>query len=368
MGIILYPLHFLGSHLLSLVWQSTKMSLTTNRTYWYWQLSGWFIYGSVGLLISVMFSKLSVGMVAMQLFAIIVMISATHLMRHSIKKNNWADGRLQSNIPKLLLTAVMLSIITNSFVTSFGVYVVAIIPLDDYSWGVFALYCFQNFVFISLWTALYLSVKYFRNYKQEEIEKWRLEAAVKDAELIALKAQINPHFLFNALNNIRGLILEDQMRARGMVDNLAELLRYSIQFNNQEKVSVSEELEIVKKYLELESVHYENRLSFSIHCEAELSWAKIPPMIVQLMTENAIKHGISIVKKGGNVKIALRKEMDSLVIEVTNTGKIAVKNERGIGIKNAMERINLLFDQMPEFELSENDDMVTARLKLPLML
>lgn len=343
------------------------MSAKTNRSYWFWQLTGWFIYGSVGLIIAALFSEPNLGMIMMQLFAVVIMIGTTHLVRFTIKKNNWADSKLLSNIPKLLITTVILAITSNSFVTAFGLYIVSIISLDEYSWGVFGLYCFQNFIFIALWTALYLSVKYFRNYKREEIEKWRLEAAVKDAELIALKAQINPHFLFNALNNIRGLILEDQMKARGMVDNLAELLRYSIQFNNSEKVTLAEELEIVRKYLELESVHYENRLTFDIQIESELLSVKVPPMIIQLMAENAIKHGISIEKKGGIVNINVTKDSDSLAIDVTNTGKLKTQGDSGIGIKNAMERINILFDQMPEFQLTQKDNLVTAQLKLPLL-
>ena len=163
------------------------------------------------------------------------------------------------------------------------------------------------------------------------------------------------------------MILEDQMKARGMVDNLAELLRYSIQFNNSEKVTLAEELEIVRKYLELESVHYENRLTFDIQIESELLSVKVPPMIIQLMAENAIKHGISIEKKGGIVNINVTKDSDSLAIDVTNTGKLKTQGDSGIGIKNAMERINILFDQMPEFQLTQKDNLVTAQLKLPLL-
>lgn len=344
------------------------MSSKTNRSYWFWQLTGWSIYGSAGLLIAFLFTQLSFGILMTQLFAVLVMIATTHLIRHTIKKNNWADGRLLSNIPKLLVTNIIMAVISNAFVTGFGIWVASMIKLEDASWGGFAIYCFQNFVFISLWTAVYLGVNYFRNFKKEEIEKWRLEAAVKDAELIALKAQINPHFLFNALNNIRGLILEDQMKARGMVDNLAELLRYSIQFNNHEKVTITEEMAIVTKYLELETVHYESRLTYNIRFDRRIASAKIPPMIVQLMAENAIKHGISIEKNGGTVNIELREANDLLLIQVSNTGKLASKSDSGIGIKNAMERINLLFDQMPEFELTEKDNTVIAQLKLPLIV
>ena len=214
---------------------------------------------------------------------------------------------------------------------------------------------------------IYLIIYFFRNYKREEIEKWKLQTALKDAELIALKAQINPHFLFNALNNIRALILEDQMKARDMVSHLSELLRYSIQFNTSEKVTIADELEIVQKYLELESIHYEKRLSFSIDSSSELSGYKIPPMIIQLMAENAVKHGISQVKQGGEININVGSEENELILEVCNTGELKKNNSNGgIGLRNATERIRLLFESEPNLQLSQEGKMVKSVLKLPL--
>ncbi|MEQ9230150.1 MAG: histidine kinase [Cyclobacteriaceae bacterium] len=301
----------------------------------------------------------------MQLFAVLIMLMSSHLLRFAIKKNGWTELSISAIIARILVTNVFLAIIANGSVTLFG-FGVGVLSLESYSFAIFIVYCFQTYVFLNLWSALYISIKYFRNYKRQEIEKWKLEAAVKDAELIALKAQINPHFLFNALNNIRGLILEDQMKARGMVDNLAELLRYSIQFNNQEKVTVKEEMEVVKKYLELEAVHYEDRLEYGNQVPENLHSAKLPPMIIQLMAENAIKHGISLQKDGGKINISLSQEGAELVIQVANTGQLAKTDRQGIGIKNAMERINLLFDKMPEFQLEQRQEMVIATLKLPM--
>jgi two-component system LytT family sensor kinase len=339
--------------------------MQSNKRYWFLQFTGWFLYGTIGLLIAGIFAQTTPAVIVMQCFAVVVMLSASHLLRFVIKKNQWTNLPIGGMIIRTLVTNVFLALVANGFVTLFGIGV-KVISLENYSMAVFGVYWFQTFLFLTLWAAFYISIKYFQNYKSQEIEKWRLEAAVKDAELIALKAQINPHFLFNALNNIRGLILEDQMKARDMVDNLSELLRYSIQFNNQEKVTVKEEMEVVKKYVELEMVHYEDRLQFSSEIPKALMNAKLPPMIIQLMTENAIKHGISLQKDGGLVKTQLDENDGQLIIQVANTGNLVKNDRQGIGIKNAMERINLLFDKMPDFELTESNGTVTATLKLPL--
>lgn len=339
--------------------------MQSNKRYWFLQLTGWFLYGTIGLLIAGIFAKTTTAVIAMQSFAVVVMLLSSHLLRFVVKKNQWTDLPFGAMIARILVTNIFVALVANGFVTLFGIGV-EVISLENYSRAVFGVYWFQTFLFLTLWAAFYISIKYFQNYKSQEIEKWKLEAALKDAELIALKAQINPHFLFNALNNIRALILEDRMKARGMVDNISELLRYSIQFNNKEKVTVKEELEVVRKYVELEMVHYEDRLQFSSDVPADLLNARLPPMIIQLMVENAIKHGISLQKNGGIISVKLTHINDYLVIQVTNTGQLNENEQQGIGIKNAMERINLLFDKMPDFELIESDGTVTATLKLPL--
>ena len=103
---------------------------------------------------------------------------------------------------------------------------------------------FPMSIIILLWLLIYFGVHTFFHFKESEIEKWKLDAALKDAELIALKSQINPHFIFNSLNNIRSLVIEDPEKSRDMITHLSDLLRYSIQFNNQEKVTLEKEMDV----------------------------------------------------------------------------------------------------------------------------
>ena len=341
--------------------------MTRSSSYWLFQSIGWCIYALIGVFIAFLFyDDIDIWVVLVQFFGAAIMLLSTHLLRHKMKQEGWLKLKIQKLILRLLPALIILSIIANGIVVGYTILTTDIIPLDKISPTVFLLFTFQTFVYFCLWTAVYLIIYFFRNYKQEEVEKWQLQTAVKDAELIALKAQINPHFLFNALNNIRALILEDHMKARDMVSHISELLRYSIQFNDNEKVTIEEELEIVNKYLELESIHYENRLHYEIHLNESLRKCKIPPMLIQLMAENAIKHGISQIKNGGDIIIDVEKEGKNLLLMVSNTGKLKKSLGNGIGLRNATERIRILFDKEPDLELKEEGGMVCSRLKLPI--
>ena len=341
--------------------------MTRSNSYWLFQTTGWFIYALIGVLIAFLFyDNIDFWTILVQFFSAIIMLVSTHLLRYKMKLDGWLKLKITKLIVRLFPALIILSLLANGIVVGYTILTTDIIPVERFSLSFFLLFTFQTFVYFCLWTAIYIIMYFFRNYKQEEVENWKLQTAVKDAELIALKAQINPHFLFNALNNIRALILEDHMKARDMVSHLSELLRYSIQFNDNEKVTIDEELEIVNKYLELESIHYENRLHYEINLDMGLGKCRIPPMLIQLMAENAVKHGISQLKNGGDILIDVEKEGKTLSLEVSNTGELKKNVGNGIGLRNATERIRILFDKEPDLELTQEGDMVRSKLKLPI--
>ena len=325
------------------------------------------MYGLLGATINAyFFSDEGIVTKLFPFFSALLMLTSTHVVRQLIKARGWLKKRLPSVILRVIPIYVLFSLVINAFNTWLMISVVEVFSYEELSIPVYFLYSLQSTVYFMLWTGIYLVIHYFRNYRKEEVEKWKLQSAVKDAELIALKAQINPHFLFNALNNIRALILEDQTKARDMVSHLSDLLRYSIQFNDKEKVTVTQELEVVNNYLELESIHYEERLSYRIIAEENVWQCHIPPMIIQLMVENAIKHGISKVKDGGEVVVTVAQQADDLKIEVSNTGELNRSGQEGIGIHNATERIKILFDKDPQFELFQEGKNVKSILILSL--
>jgi hypothetical protein len=193
-------------------------------------------------------------------------------------------------------------------------------------------------------------------YRRSEVERAQLTATVKEAELRALKSQVNPHFIFNALNSLRALIDEDPARARLAVTQLANLLRYSLQSGQLETVPFEDELRIVNDYLALEQVRHEERLRLRLDVAPETLQLPVPPMLLQTLVENAVKYGISTAhrRRRDRHHRALRRRR--LRLQVTNPGELPrrrragpgprrLNGSTGVGLRNAAERLRLLFGE-----------------------
>ena len=225
------------------------------------------------------------------------------------------------------------------------------------------------------WWCVYLLYHLFDRYNRLEIERLRVGASVKEAELRALKAQVNPHFIFNSLNSLRALIDEDPARARQSVTQLANLLRYSLQSGQLETVPFEDELGIVNDYLALEQVRHEERLRLRLDIGPETLALPVPPMLLQTLVENAVKYGISPRADGGEIAIIARCENGVLRLQVTNPGTLATPAAKaraastGVGLRNAAERLRLLFGEGATLQLrAESPVLVVAEAVLPLQL
>ncbi len=336
--------------------------------YWTAQLLGWGLYTTFLIVTMVAFGEgveHKGKIVALQLTIGISCLLVSHIARNFIKKRGWAEYPIGELIPRVLVLNLIAAILVQVIIHAVMLTLLDWQQVRPIVWQEIPVYTFNVFILFTVWSVFYFGFHYFEQSRRSKMEKLQAENALKDAELIALKAQINPHFLFNSLNNIRALILENPMRARDMVSNLSDLLRYSIRFSNQEKVPLKSEMEIVENYLQLESVQYEDRLDYRLEIAPETLEHQIPPMIVQLLVENAVKHGISQLPSGGQIRIRTQLMDQDLVIVVENTGKLEAKRSNGIGIKNALERIRILFSIEPFFDLSESEGKVRAIIKLP---
>jgi len=341
------------------------------RLYWILQLFGWGLFFIIYTTIAGLFIGIQWQTYASYGNTILFGFLFSHIYRLIINKYRWKSFGLG----KLSLHIILASILVGGLIS------VVVMPVNhqyfqvegdfeqNLSLLVVVLSVALQLTFVMLgWSLIYFIFHFFVTYKKSEVEKWRLEAAVKDAELIALKSQINPHFIFNSLNNIRALVIEDAEKARDMITHLSDLLRYSVQFNAKAKVCIEDELEIVENYLNLESIQYEDRLSYTLDIQQATLEYKIPPMAIQLLVENAIKHGISELPKGGEIRIRTSLSGDQLVVEVQNTGRIQSKNSgTGIGLNNIAERLRLVFGRETKFSLSNTGhNMVSAKFVLPL--
>jgi LytS/YehU family sensor histidine kinase len=220
-----------------------------------------------------------------------------------------------------------------------------------------------------LWTLIYFAVHYFENYKQVQIESLIWEAAVKDFELKTLKSQLNPHFMFNALNSIRALIDLDPKNAQTAVTKLSNILRYSLKMERIETVSLGEEMQAVTDYLALESVRFEERLRYKIEIDPKTIGIEIPPMMIQTLVENGIKHGISKITTGGCINVKTELIGSSLHVLIRNSGQInngAILNASGFGISNTKHRLHLLYGEKASFSINnESKEDVLAELVIP---
>jgi LytS/YehU family sensor histidine kinase len=208
------------------------------------------------------------------------------------------------------------------------------------------------------WSSVYLGFYFLEERRRAEKESWRLAAALSRARLDALRAQVNPHFLFNALNSLRGLIDENPARARDAVTRLASILRYSLSTDSDATVPFGTELNFVMDYLELELLRFEDRLTVTRRIQPETLERPIPPMLLQTLVENAVKYGVS--QNPGYVELSIGATIDPiddrLCIRVDNTGHLGLEESRstGTGLRNARERLQRLFGRGAELQISED--------------
>ncbi len=188
----------------------------------------------------------------------------------------------------------------------------------DFSPKALLLYWYTTAVMLALWAALWAGLHSLRRIRSAELARLRAEAERSALERDALRARLNPHFMFNALNNLRALILEDPERARDMVTHLSRTLRQALAHNRSEQVTLAEELAVVDDYLAIEAVHFEQRLQVNRQIDADALQAQLPAMALQLLVENAIKHGIASRPGGGEVQIRATLDNDVLRLQVDN--------------------------------------------------
>lgn len=297
-------------------------------------------------------------------------IALTHLSRKIILQFRWVELPISRNIVRVALLSLLMALSTILTVSIVSVLFSLTGPLQIPALKIFTLLTNLSAVYL-FWHAVYFSVHYFDYYNRAEFGRLSREAVIKDYELRALKSQMNPHFIFNSLNTIRALIDEDPQKAQTAVTQLSNLLRYSLLVDKKVTVPLEEELQVVNDYLELESLRYEERLSVKMSIAPETLYLKIPPLMVQTLCENGIKHGIAKLKQGGIISVSSCLEDSHLVIDIRNSGYIPEDEEDtddgGVGVKNTTQRLALLYGSDASFELfNVSKDTVSAKVLIPL--
>lgn len=212
------------------------------------------------------------------------------------------------------------------------------------------------------WTLIYLSYILFIHQQKLTIEKYEMSLELKETELTNLRNQLSPHFLFNAINNIRSLILVNPERARSGLLEMSDLLRYVLNYQKRKMVLLEEEMEVVNSYIALNKIHLGDNVEFEVKVDESLYSLQIPPMSIQLLLENAIKHGE--IKNNAKVQIEVKEQKEYNLIKVVNPGKLLTKEQKGIGLKNLQHRFEDVFQERVSFNIFEEDNTVTAKITI----
>lgn len=229
------------------------------------------------------------------------------------------------------------------------------------------LFGFGFFLYLLAMAASYLAAAFAIS---QEAEKRGLELQVlaREAELRALRAQIDPHFLFNSLQSISALTTLDPAAARRMCLLLADFLRDTLALGSRERIALSEELALARRFLEIEQVRFGSRLQTAIDAEPGTEADEVPPLVLQPLVENAVTHGIAHVLEGGVVRIAASRQVALLVLTVDNPCDADRPAGRGtgLGLRNVRERLESEYGPDARLRTEEGDGSFVARIEIPL--
>jgi two-component system LytT family sensor kinase len=338
------------------------------RLYWTLQVGGWSAYFASQIIFFAIASDgadIRTPRVIFFAFEALFGLLLTHFYRTYINERKWLSMTMSRLIPHvfagILLMSVAIYFLRMPVSLAMGLFVAT--AFDPRTMAIGILY---YAIIFFLWSILHFIYNYFERFNKS----LKLEASIKEIELKNLKSQLNPHFIFNALNSIRALVDENPTKSKQAINQLASLLRNSLVTEKRGLTSFEDELKLVKDYLGLESIRFEERLKTEFDVDPESRDFLVPPLMIQTLVENGIKHGISKLTEGGVVQIKTKVEGDHLTIQIRNSGRFAVNGHAsepgGLGLENTRQRLKLIYGDDAAFRiLSENDNFVLTEIVIP---
>jgi two-component system, LytTR family, sensor kinase len=333
------------------------------NSYWTYQILGWLAYAAVGITINLLNGVHLRTLMFTHVIFIASGIGMTHLFRREIRRRRPRPQKLTGM--RMFLTAGVLLI--GAIQT--GVVIMTDIAVEpasreDWTKAAVAATWYGMTLGVGVWTMLYVRVAERRGQAARESE---LQLGLREAELRVLESQINPHFLFNCLNSIRALVALDGPRAQDMLTRLANVLRHSLRHERQHTVRLDAEVDAMADYLALEAVRFEDRMRVEVKVDPALNACPLPPMLLQTLVENAIKHGIGQVTGRGDLTVRAERQDGFLRLVVENTGQLreAAAASTPMGLANIRERLRLLYGDRASLRLEDGNGRVTATVLIP---
>jgi two-component system LytT family sensor kinase len=347
-----------------------------NSRYWLCQLIGWGSFSLINILFAYSFDKLDTTTDRLLVFGrlgifVILGLILSHIMRMVIIGLNVLQRKLEKQLVYFIVITLFFSL-AGSFFDMLSLMQFDLLNKNEKEFlGNKILLvvsgAFYFFIYFFIWNLIYFVYHYITKSRKQQLDTLQLESLVKELELKTIKAHINPHFIFNSLNSIRALVDENPERARTAITELSNILRSSMQADKSETVSLEDELYIVKDYLALENMRFEDRLKIEYDVDEDTLDQPVPPMMLQTLVENAIKHGISKQINGGVVRVSSGFKDHYHELSVQNTGYLnGARNGEGFGLSSTTDRLTLLYGNKAKFEIKQvTPSMVEAKILIP---
>lgn len=332
------------------------------------QITGWTVFAFFNIYIAFLTQEISFSIIIINLLFSIAGILLTHVYRNYLIKKKWIKLQSEKLIANIFYASIIFSICSTIVYYSLSfIFYNEIIQQLKFQQLVGAF--ISILILFAIWNALYFIWNYIEKNRQVVINQLKSEALMKDLEIKSIRANLQPHFIFNSLNSIRALIDENPMLAREAITKISNILRNSIS-KQEEMDTLENELKLVEDYLDLEKIRFEERLHFSKQMNENTLHIKVPTMMLQTLVENAIKHGISMLSEGGEIIIQSFVENEYVIIQIKNTGNLKTintnENSLGFGLHASQQRLNYLYDNKSELSICEKNNWVILTIKIPL--
>jgi two-component system LytT family sensor kinase len=333
--------------------------------YFLFQAFGWSAFALFNIYVAYILQELTFKIFLTDILLSLIGFGISHLYRNYLKKHQWIVLETEQLIKKALLATIIPTIV---YYVGYHllILILAIRTQDEYFSSFIATY-----LLLASWNLIYFAWHFIEKNKRIQIDTLKMESSLKDLEIITIRANLQPHFIFNSLNSIRALIDENPELARNAITKISNILRNTI--TKQDPTDTLEnELALVEDYLALEKIRFEERLDFKKEVDVTALSIPIPTMMLQTLIENAIKHGISSLEAGGNIflsaKITPSKQLEIQITNDTDSKQeIKKENNLGFGLNSTKQRLKLIYGDKAGFSFESNNNKAKVLISIPLL-
>jgi sensor histidine kinase YesM len=357
-----------------------KKKLTNLSLFWVLQFTGWLLYGIIYYLVFYAHRDLDLANTIGFSITYVVAFLVTLIMRQIYQNMDYHNRSILEVSGVVVVTSIVFAVIW-LYVDRFISY--PLYEFEEYSEFISKItmrsnvgMIFWNSFILFTWSTLYFLINFWLEWNEQARRLEKAELLAHSAQLKMLRYQLNPHFLFNSLNSIRALIIEDKNKARDMVSELAELLRYSLVSDNKGDVPLSEEITAIKHYFAIEKKRFEDNLQVDFDVNSLAEDYPIPSFLVHPLVENAVKYGMKTSEMPLKISIKANVKDNTLSVLVRNSGKWLREDDptrskpsgTGTGLRNVKDRLENRFPGNYELANYEEDGCVVVKIRISRMV